>query len=203
MHKRALLAIGLCFASVGTTVAAPAADCVNLDGTIQIQPTTCQAFQDRVRREQFFQDTEFPFAPGTCFVGTLDGILTKVGGAGKPVVVRGATLSALTAGRIDNPMASGLLSVNGGPFLMAATIIDVEAVSAPGQKGRELGSLFLRDTAILVPTQAPPPQPPVLAYEQLIAVGGSKEFTRATASFEVFGPEFYPHHGQVRGTICH
>lgn len=210
MNKKVLPVLGLWLACGGTGFAAPAANCANLDGTISIWPlgptaeqpaaTGCEAFQDRLRRERFFEDTEFVFQPGTCFGGTINGTLTTSAGPEKAIVVSGSSLSAFTASKFGVETAAWLLQ-GGGPFLMAGTIVDIKALSRPGAGSKELGTLFLRDAGIVLPSTSPgmPPN----AYEQLIAVGGTGSFAQANASFEIVGPEFYPYNARIRGTVCH
>ena len=211
MNKLVRFVAGGLLLSGGVGIAAAGSRCEEFTGKLILAPTTCAAFQEIKRVERFFEDAVFlfeydPNAP-VCFAGTISG--AQLGG--KAVSV--SSLSALTANRYSThaPYAAPYPMPYPMPYpavvpyplslLTAATVVTISSDEGHG-KGKELGSLFLRDTGVFGYNQNGP-----YAVEQLIGVGGTKKFAQASASLEIEGYEFghpvvAPKGAEIKGTIC-
>lgn len=209
MNKIAAMVAGglLLYGAVG--VATAGSRCEAFTGTLKLtlnpQPTLgdCRAFDAIKKKERIFEDAVFiyeqfaqqgyPVAQGLpgqiCFSGVISG--ATLGGH----LVEASSLSALTV----NNFPSQCGSLPCPPMFTAATVVTVTADREP-RKDKDLGQIFLRDTGVLLPPEnALGP----FSVEQLIGVGGTKKFAKASVSMEIAGYEFagtpVPN---VRGTIC-
>jgi len=179
--------------------------CEAFEGKVTLTPlATCDTFKTVMGKERFFEDATFLFdvAPGIpmlCFSGTIVG--AKLGGRD----VEASSLSALTANSfclLDGSCSAPIHPAQ-RPLLTAATVVTVSADREP-RKDKELGQIFLRDTAVTRPGPEIDGLPPIataFAVEQLIGVGGTKKFSNASVSMEIVGPAFGSG-ADVKGTIC-
>ena len=92
----------------------------------------------------------------------------------------------------------------------AATVVTVTANRDP-RNDKELGQIFLRDTGVVLPGTPIDGLPPFVTsfvVEQLIGVGGTKKFSKASASMEIVGYEFKTAQdlglrpAEFKGAIC-
>lgn len=222
MKQLPCLAASTLLACCGAGVAEAGPHCETFAGTLTLTPLdNCTAFQQIKRVERIFEDAvflfEIPVPPGPpahppyCFDGVIPhATLTDAYGHVRNVKAR--SLSALTANAFtagpslvpppDPPTT--FLASRGAQVFTAASVVTIS--SNDGKKEKELGSIFLRDTGVLFagpPLPLPPPY--AYAFEQLIGVGGTKEFARASVSLTIEGYEIVPPGyppAAVVGTVC-
>ena len=199
MKKVAALVAGGLLLCGGVGVAAAdsrGSRCEEFSGKLTLQQGPCDEFKAVMRKERIFEDATFLPAgtPAICFSGTIAD--AQLGGR----QVEASSLSALTANSLC------LLDPDKCPpppalplFITAATVVTVSADRDP-RRDKELGQIFLRDTAVS--------REDTFTVEQLIGVGGTKKFTNANVSMEIVGYELKiaQQNGappaDIKGTIC-
>ena len=193
MKNLAVLVAGgvLVCGGVGVATAdSRASRCEEFSGKLTLDwATSCEEFNTIMRKERIFEDAFFlpSGAPAICLAGTMTDAM--LGGR----AVEAKSLSALTA----NSFATVLLP--GQDAFTAATVVTISADREP-RLDKELGQIFLRDTGVL--------RSDTFAVEQLIGVGGTKKFSKASASMEIVGYEFKTAQdlglrpAEFNGTIC-
>lgn len=203
MKKVAALVAGGLLLSGGVGAAAADSRCEPFQGTLTLVPvpTNCTAFTTIMRKERIFEDVDFgpSGAPAVCFSAVISGTLGDH-------EVTGTSLSAVTADSFChlNVPPGGEAACGPGrvppdpnlpfprfPQFTAATVVTITA-DREARKDKELGQIFLRDTAVL--------REDGYAVEQLIGVGGTKKFSKARVSMEIRGYETVG--ADVSGTIC-
>ena len=193
MKKVAALVAGGLLLCGGVGVAAAdsrGSRCEEFSGKLTLEQGPCDEFKAVMRKERIFEDATFLPAgtPAICFSGTIAD--AQLGGR----QVEASSLSALTANSfcLLDPPSCALPPPAVPPFFTAATVVTVAADREEPRKDKELGQIFLRDTAVL--------RGDGYAVEQLIGVGGTKKFSKASVSMEIRGYETVG--ADVSGTIC-
>jgi hypothetical protein len=202
MKKVAALVAGGLLLCGGVGVATAGSRCEPFQGTLKLDPgpTNCTAFTTIMRKERIFEDADFgpSGAPAICFSAVISGTLGDH-------EVTGTSLSAVTAdsfcrlnvqpGQEEAVCGPGRVPPDPTfprfPQFTAATVVTITA-DREARKDKELGQIFLRDTAVL--------RGDGYAVEQLIGVGGTKKFSKASVSMEIRGYETVG--ADVSGTIC-
>ena len=188
----------------GMGIAEAGPHCETLEGTLTLAPLpNCDKFRQIKRVERIFEDADFlyddvpPPSPLLCFEGTIKASLTG-GPDGLPRPVTATSLSALTANAFKGPVPDvGQEPDDAVQLFTAASVVTISSAE-PGKKAKELGSIFLRDMGVSFLTGSGP-----YSFEQLIGVGGTREFARASVSLQIEGNEFDPVKGaNVVGTVC-
>lgn len=216
-HLPCLIASAL-LTCAGVGIAQAGAHCETFIGTLTLEPNPlnpgnplefCDDFQQIKRVERMFEDAVFvfeldprpPVSLAYCFKGTISNA-SLIGPNGKPRPVEATSFSALTVNAFD---PNGTVpSSHLAQLFTAASVVTISSAAEPGKKAKELGSIFLRDMGVNFLTPVPPPDGPVLvpysSSEQLIGVGGTREFARASVSLQIEGNEFAG--ANVFGTVC-
>jgi len=210
-HLSCLIA-GALLTCGGMGIAEAGPHCETLEGKLTLAPLpNCNKFRQIKRVERIFEDAVFlydyydydpPPSPPLCFEGTIAASLTGPDGPPRPVTA--TSLSALTANAFTlgpevqpGPPKVFLLQSRLAELFTAASVVTISSAE-PGKKAKELGSIFLRDMGVSFLTESGP-----YSYEQLIGVGGTREFARASVSLQIQGNEFDPVNGaNVSGIVC-
>lgn len=195
-HLPCLIASAL-LTCAGVGIAQAGSHCETFAGKLTLMPlANCDKFQQIKRVERIFEDAVFlydyeppegvdPPPPPLCFEGMISGSLGQR-------QVTATSLSALTVNAFAPPLKVG----HAVQLFTAASVV---TITETGKKAKELGSIFLRDMGV----NFFPPGEWVVPYsssEQLIGVGGTREFARASVSLQIEGNEFAG--ANVFGTVC-
>jgi len=203
MKKVAALVAGGLLLCGGVGVAAAdsrGSRCEEFSGKLTLTPAvSCDDFKAVRRKEGIFEDARFvyelppqyqPQEP-ICFSGTISD--ATLGGH----AVEASSLSAFTVNSFNSLLGLSPTVPLPVPVFTAATVVTVVADRGEPRKDKELGQIFLRDTGVFLPGT---PELGPIAIEQLIGVGGTKKFNKASVSIEIAGYEFAG--APVKGTIC-
>ncbi|EXI79371.1 MAG: hypothetical protein AW10_02401 [Candidatus Accumulibacter appositus] len=204
MKKLAALVAGgllLCGGVGVATADSRGSRCEEFGGTLKLTALkTCDEFKAVRKKERIFEDALFVYElppqyqpqEAVCFSGEIkDASL-----GGRPV--EASSLSAFTVNSFNTLLDLLPTDPLPAPVFTAATVVTVSADREP-RKDKQLGQIFLRDTGVFLPAAADDPRGPV-AIEQLIGVGGTKKFAKASVSIEIAGHEFAG--APLKGTIC-
>lgn len=188
------LVAGVLLTCGGAGIAAAAPQCENFEGVLQLSylpqdlpaAIKCDTFKAIREKERIFRDTTFLYELGVSDEDPLNPICFM----GK---IQNATLDgqAVEASSLSAVAASKFLPGQQPPIFVAASIVTVKDPDK-GKKGKELGTIYLRDTGVVDAS--------FNAAEQLIGVGGTKGFANSSVSIEILGDELSG--ASVKGTIC-